>query len=180
MKRKVWIVTSLICLAVSTLSLFSTIVVFSDANGQQFSYNIVDFIKYERFSQEVMANYTGEWFRNIADSRIVILAVIGIAALVFSLIGILSMSLQRRNRWPFIMALMGLIGTAIPSAAIMIAVLASKQYFIGTISCGIYPIVTPIAMIVCIITVTWKRKRTVEEIEAAQRAEGLIHPAGDL
>lgn len=180
MKRKAWIVTALICLAVSTLSLFSTIVVFVDVHGQQFTYNIIDFIKYERFAQEVMANYAGELFRNVADSRIVILAVIGIAALVCSLVGILSMSLQGRNRWPFVMTLAGFVGTAIPSAAIIAAVLASKQYFIGTLSCGIYPIITPIAMIVCIITVTWKRKRTAEEMEAAKRAEGLIHSAGDL
>ena len=160
--------------------MFAPIIVFVDDYRKQFTYNIIDFLIYKQFAQKVMANYTGEWFRNIEDSRIIVLAIIGIVAILFAVIGIFSMSLQRRNRWPFVMALLGLIGTAIPSLTIIAAVFASKQYFNGTIWCGIYPLLTPVAMIICLITVTWKRKRTIDEIKAAKQAEGLIHPAGDL
>ncbi len=78
------------------------------------------------------------------------------------------------------MALVGISGTAIPAIIVLIAAPVSQQYLPGTFQCGVYPIITPIAMVLCMITVTKKYKRALAEIRAAEKAKGLIRPGGDL
>ena len=62
----------------------------------------------------------------------------------------------------------------------LLAVLLSGKYFAGTIRCGIAPILTPIAMILCMITVSGRRKFLRAERKAQKEAEGLIWEAGEL
>ena len=90
------------------------------------------------------------------------------------------MSLQRPNTWQFVLALVGIIGTAIPAIIVIIAAPVSQQFLPGTFQFGVYPIITPIAMVLCMITVTQKHKRTQAELRAAEKAKGLIRPGGDL
>lgn len=180
MKRNGWVVISLVCLAASIVSLFTTVIVYADG-GMRTTYNIIDLILYQDFADSVLSYYSGQAFLGISDGLVAVLAVIGVAAIICSLIGIITMrGKQYRDLWPFVLALVGLIGTMIPSVAIVLGIVLSQQFFPGTISCGIYPIVTMIAMIVCIITVTWRRKSTKEERMAAKRAGDKIHRAGDL
>jgi hypothetical protein len=67
-----------------------------------------------------------------------------------------------------------------PSVVIFVCIVALKDNYLGTISCGIYPIVSPIAMIVCLSTTTQMRKRNVEYRKKLKEAEGLIFRGGDL
>lgn len=180
MKKNGWLALSLACLTVSVLSLFTTVVAYTDIHGIVTTYNVIDLLGYKDFAEQVMFHYTGTLFLSVQDSMVIVITAIGVAAILLALVGVVTMSLQRRNRWPFVLALLGIVGTAIPSLTILGATLLSRDYFNGTISGGIYPIVTPIAMVVCLITVTRKRKRTLEELLAAERAEGLIRRAGDL
>ena len=110
----------------------------------------------------------------------VILATTAVLAIVAAFVGVVTMSLQRPNTWQFVLALIGIIGTAIPSMLVFLAVILSKNYFPGSFSFGVYPVITPIAMALCMITVTKKHKKTQEEIRAAEKAKGLILPGGDL
>ena len=109
-----------------------------------------------------------------------ILAVLAVLAIILAFIGVITMSLQRPNTWQFVMALVGIIGTALPAIIVIIAAPVSQRYLPGTFSFGVYPIITPIAMILCMITVTKKHKKTQAEIRAAEKAKGLIRPGGDL
>ena len=90
------------------------------------------------------------------------------------------MSRQRPNKGSFVLSLVGIIGTAIPSIIVMIAAPVSRQYLPGFFQVGVYPIITPIAMALCIVTVTRKHKKTQAEIQAAEKAKGLLRPGGDL
>ena len=67
-----------------------------------------------------------------------------------------------------------------PSVIIFICIVALKDYYLGTIACGIYPIVSPIAMIACIAAATKMRRRNIEYRKKLKEAEGLIFRGGDL
>jgi len=180
MQRKGWIITAIICLIVSIVSLFITIIKYTGINGVRNTYNILDFIDYQRFADEVLTEYSGSMFLSVEDSTVRIFAMIGVIAIVLAVIGIFGMSLQKRNTWSFVLTLLGLVGTLIPSIVIILAVVLSREYFQGTLSCGLYPIITPIAMIICIITVSWKRKKTKEELEAERIAGQFLRRGSDL
>ena len=66
------------------------------------------------------------------------------------------------------------------SFLIILGVILSADYFPGTLSCGLSPIITPIAMAVCIRVVIRRRNKVLEQLSAEMQAQGLIQPAGDL
>ena len=49
MKRNGWVVISLVCLAASIVSLFTTVIVYTDG-GMRTTYNIIDLILYQDLS----------------------------------------------------------------------------------------------------------------------------------
>lgn len=182
MKRIGWMVLSFLCLIASIASLFLSVITYT-VGRQEYSYNLLDLIRYEDFADEVLADYTGTFFMKWDGSEervLLMIAGIGITAIILAVIGIITMQVQRRNTFSFILALLGLIGTLIPACAILLAVLMSQDYFVGSISGGLYPVVTPIAMICCIITATWKYRRSREERKAMRTAGQLMHKSGDL
>lgn len=182
MKRIGWMILSLLCLLVSVASLFLSIITYT-VGRREYSYNLLDLIRYEDFVDEVLVDYTGTFFLkwNGYEERILlVIAGIGVAAIMLAVIGIITMQVQRRNTFSFILTLLGLVGTLIPACAILIAVLMSQDYFAGSISSGLYPVVTPVAMIFCIITVTWKYRRSRDERKAMRTAGQLMRKSGDL
>lgn len=124
--------------------------------------------------------YIGNVVVTIDIQIIRVLVVIGIAAIICAFLGIATLSKQKKNMWPFVLTLAGLIGTMIPSVIIFIAVLFLKSQYMGTLSCGIYPVVTPIAMIISMVTATQMHRRNQEYIKKMEAAEGLIFRGGDL
>ena len=181
MRRTGWLAISLGCLVISIVSLFTTVISYTDGDGGVTKYNIVDLIGSERFTREVLADYRGTLFWGVSTKLVLVFSIIGSLAILFAIVGILTMTKQGRDIGPFLLAVIGTIGTAIPSFVILLVIILSRaHFFVGTISAGLYPIITPIAMISCLITVTWKRRRTLEEIEAYEKAQGLIFKAGDI
>lgn len=181
-KDKLRMLSPLLWIAVSVLSMFVSVIKYtkySPTGKLVHTYAIQNLLDGTRFADEVLSEYTGytvyigKWF-------ITALCVLGVAAICAALIGIVILSKQRPVKWPYVMTVFGLIGTAVPSIVIFIGVLLSVNYYPGTISCGFYPIVTPIAMIICLITVWRERRRVIAARAAAEKASSLIHMAGNL
>ncbi len=127
----------------------------------------------------MLYRYTGSFRVEIGTWALTLLCVLAACAILAALTGILIMSRQRLVRWPFVMTVIGVVGTAIPALAVLCAVLASASNFPGKITPGFYPIVTPVATILCLCIVIRERKRIRKAVQTA-RKNAYIRPAGDL
>ena len=180
MKKNIrWLLPVLTCIVASVASIFRPVLTYQYPQGQKSNFNIFNLIEPIELSA-ILSTYTGSFVVRINRTVVTILVVCAVMAIVAAFVGVITMSLQRPNTWQFVLALVGIIGTAIPSVLIFLAVLLSGKYFPGTFSCGVYPIITPVAMALCMITVTKKHKKTQAELRAAEKAKGLIRPGGDL
>lgn len=179
MKKNIqWLLPVLICLIASVASVFLPVLTYEHPTGEEVSLNIFSFIEPVELS-EILSTYSGTFVK--VDSIVaVILAIAAVLAIVAAFVGVVTMSLQHPNTWQFVLALIGIIGTAIPSVLVFLVVILSKNYFPGNFRFGVYPVITPIAMVLCMITVTKKHKKTQAEIRAAEKAKGLIRRGGDL
>ncbi|MBQ8381905.1 MAG: hypothetical protein IJX47_01735 [Clostridia bacterium] len=169
------------CLVLSVASLFLPILTYQfPFSDEKLSFNIISFAEPAPELTEVLATYTGPMHLHIDAVVSTILAAVAALAIVAAFVGVITMSMQRHNTWQFILALVGIIGTMIPSILIIAAVILSGQYFPGDFRLGAYPIITPITMILCLITVTGLHRRSRAEREAMKAAEGLIRRGGNL
>jgi hypothetical protein len=180
MEKNKWFYVALGSLAVSILSLFVSVITYTMPNGVKTSYNILDFFKGERFVREVLVDYRGHVFWRIDSASVRILAVLALGALIMSVVGICTMRAQRPRTWQFVMALVGLAGTAIPSLLIFYAVFQSSKGFAGQIRIGIAPVIMPISAVISIIAVTYRRNSALKEMERLAREQNLIWEAGDM
>ena len=185
MKKNIrWLLPLIICIVASIASVFLPVLSYTYKIGTYYGltakFNIIDFIEPSEEFVDIMATYSGSWSVYVDEVWLTILSILAVLAIIAAFVGVITMSRQRPNTWQFVLALVGIIGTAIPSLLIFLAVILSKNYFPGRFSFGIYPIITPIAMILCLIAVTQKRKKTQAEIQAEEKAKGLIRRAGDL
>lgn len=180
MEKNKWFYVALGSLAVSILSLFVSVITYKMPNGVKTSYNILDFFQGERFVREVLVDYRGHVFWRIDSGSVRVLAVLALGALIMSVVGICTMRAQRPRTWQFVMALVGLAGTAIPSLLIFYAVLQSSRGFAGRIRIGIAPVIMPIAAVISIIAVTYRRNSALKELERQAREQNLIWEAGDM
>lgn len=182
MKKKniLWLLPVLICIIASVASVFLPVLTYRYPTGQREVFNIVDFVEPSLEFVRILSSYDGPNEVYINKAWLTVLAVLAVLAIVAAFVGVITMSLQRPNTWQFVLALVGIIGTAIPALLIIIAAPVSQQYMPGTFQIGVYPIITPIAMVLCMITVTKKHRKTQAEIRAAEKAKGLIRRAGDL
>ena len=178
MKRSTWLMLTIMCLVLSIASMFVPVLTYTFQNDTSMAFNVLQFLEPEELFV-ILSEYTGEYV-DLSQSVVTILAVVGILAIVAAFLGVITMSVQRPNYWQFVLALVGLIGTLIPSLLIYLAVILSIRYFPGTFTLGVYPIITPIAMGVCIGMVTRKHKRTQAQIEAERKAAQYWHAGGDL
>lgn len=180
-KEKFKLYIALIWIAASICSLFVSIVYYQPPESSEKTvYALQDMLDGDRFSREVLSQYTAPVRLNVGNWALVLLCVLAVAAILSALIGIVIMTKQRPVLWPFVMTLIGVIGTAIPAIAVFTAVCLSGSLFRGTITPGFYPIVTPIAMIFCLIIILSERKRIKRAAALVKSSGGLIRPAGDL
>lgn len=195
MKRTLWLIIALLCIAASIFTLFLPVVTYVVPLGgitlqnhegavpldatAKVSLNILDFLKPEEL-RVVLAEYKGDHFLTIDNIVATILGVVAFLAIVAALVGVITMSRQRPNRWQFVLALVGIIGTTIPSLLIFVLLALSVNSFPGTFVPGIYPILTPITMVLCLLLVTSRHRRTQEELRAMEASRGLIYRGGDL
>lgn len=182
-KKNWWVVASAGGIALSVLSLFLPVLSYTTAKGTAHSYNIVNLVTDpESFIRVVFDEYTGTlWIDSsmrTSIGRVILVAAVGVIALVLAATGIVTLSQQRRNVGPFVLAVLGLVGTALPAASLYILYNLSRTSFLGTIRVGVYAVVTPIAMILALVAVTWKRRRTLEELQAEEIAKQYFYDPG--
>lgn len=175
--KRLWL--AFLWIALSVASLFISVVSYAQPDGQRTSYAIQDLVDGERFSKEVLYQYTGKLKIGMGTWVLTLLCVLGVAAIVAALVGIAIMSRQKPVKWPYVLTVFGVVGTAIPAALILLATLISVGAFPGTIVPGVYPIVTPLAVILCLIIVVRERKR-VRRAHAAMKQNVFIRRGGDL
>lgn len=187
-KNKNWMLISSGALVLSMLSVFFPIIKYT-ANyggdiGKEYSFNILQLLDRRSFAEYVLSEYRGDFLYGMSMSAanviIGLLCVVGIAAIVLSVVGLKSMSKQYESAWPFRLTLAGIVCTAIPAIVILVAVLMSGTAFIGEMQVGLYSYVTPTAMIISCITVTKRHRLTREELYIQKAASMYIKPAGDL
>lgn len=179
MKKKSWLAASLLCLLISVGTLFLPVLTYRYSGGGTVNFNVLSFLEPGELTF-VLEQYTGPWETNVDSTVATMLAALAVLSIVAAFVGVITMSMQRSNRWQFVLALVGIIGTAIPSLLIFAAVLLSRDYFPGSFLLGAYPIVTPVSMVVCMIMVTRKHKLTQAEREAQRQARQYIRRGGDL
>lgn len=168
-------------LAVAVLSAFTTIVGYTNRSGVHRTFNLLDFLTdASGIGSFVFKEYVGRTLVFYESWQLFVLIALGAAAIVCAFVGLLRLSNQTDNQLSFVLTLVGLIGTMAPSVVIFVCIVALKDNYLGTISCGIYPIVSPIAMIVCLCATTQMRKRNIEYRKKLKEADGLIFRGGDL
>lgn len=168
-------------LAVAVLSAFTTIVEYTNSRGAHRAFSLLDFLTdAQGFGAFVFTEYRGKVYVQYEPWQLYVLIVLGALAIACALVGLMRLSKQTDNQISFVLTVIGLIGTMIPAVVIFICIVALKENYLGTIACGIYPIVSPIAMIACIAVVTKMRKRNIEYRKKLKEAEGLIFRGGDL
>lgn len=166
------------------VSLLFPIITYTDKRGGVHPFNIFKLLG-GGFAAIVQEEYTGgsliDMSNGAFDLVVAIVSLIGAAAaIVASFVGIRSMAKQYESQWPFRMTVCGLVGTAIPALLLIIAGMLSSSSYMGKISLGAYVIVTPLAMVVSVLTVVRRHRLTRTELEIQKEAASYIHVAGDL
>ena len=184
-KKQKWMYTALGSIILSIASLLLPVISYTSARtGVTTRYNISGLLNTEAVNSNIFNEYTGDFLRGMTESQtsfwIVLLSIVGVAAIVLAFIGIRSLNKQYESSSPFRLAICGLIGTAIPSIVLLMLYIFSKNQYAGTMHLGAYIIVTPIAMVIACLTVTSKYRLNQEEAKAQQEAKAYIRPAGDL
>ena len=181
MKKNIqWLMPILTCIIASVISVFLPVLTYVHPDGRKVAFNIFSFVTPSDELVNILWSYTGPFEMEIDSIWLAILAVLAVLAIIAAFVGVITMSSQRPNKWQFRLAMAGIIGTAIPALFVIIAAPISQQYLPGTFWFGVYPIITPVAMAMCMVSVTNKHKRTQAELEAIEKAAGLIRPGGDL
>ena len=176
-KDQVLLFSALGWIALSVVSMFLSAISYTPPDAERTTYALQDIIGGTNFYNEVLCEYTGPVLVDFGPWPLTVLCILAIASILAASVGIIILSRQRPTKWPYIMTLIGTVGTAIPSLLIFTAVLLSLRYFPGKISLGCYPIVTPIAMGLCLWIVVTERRRT---MRAFKNQSPYIHRAGDL
>lgn len=184
-KKKTWMYTAVGAIILSMASLLLPVITYKSAETRRITkYNIFKLFSNDELIDNVFSEYTGDFLSGMESGAvsfwIVLLCVIGIAAIVLAFVGIQSMAKQYESATPFRLAIFGLIGTAIPSIALLVLYMCSKNQYEGIMHLGAYIIVTPLAMVIACMAVTSKYRMSKEEAAAQIEARAYIRPAGDL
>jgi len=183
-KKNKWMIISMGSLCLSIASLLLPAITYTNLDGMVYKYNVFGLLDAEAVLEEMFSGYVGTTFRNVSDqtamNMVIILTIIGVSAIIMAFAGIKSMAKQYESSKPFTLAMIGLIGTAVPSVALLILFAVSKNYYLGSISLGAYIWVTPVAMVIACINVTIKHRLTQKELRLQKMASLYIRPAGDL
>lgn len=180
MDKNKWFPVAISCMAVSVLSLFSSIFIYRTPNGRMIHYNLIDLLFETSFMDDVLFYYTGPVLWEMGGATVSVLACIAVAAVACALIGLFTLRKQRPNTWQFVLTLVGLLGTSFPSFLVILAVILSENYFPGNLTCGYAPIITPIAMVTCMMVVVRRRNKVLEQLQKEMQEKGLVFRAGDM
>ena len=175
-------VAAYVSLAVAILSAFTTIVGYTNYAGEHKTFTLFDFLGQNGnvFDLFVSYEYIGTIYWDVDIGIIRVFAILAIIAIICAIAGVSMISRQKENRGSVILAIIGFIGTLAPSILILVCVIIFRNDYLGSISCGIYPIVSPIAMIICIIATTQMHRRNLEYKRKMKAVEGYLHKGGDL
>lgn len=183
-KKNRWMAVATGAIVLSLSSLLLPVISYRSKTGLRSDYNIFALLGTSDFAQVVFGDYTGTFLKGFPYETIELytklLVAVGAGAIVLALVGINSMSKQYESNTPFILTLLGLVGTAIPSITLIVLYTMSAEQFMGTISLGPYAVVTPLAMICACMAVTARHRMTAEEARLQREASAYIRPAGDL
>lgn len=197
-RKKTWMYIAVGAIILSMISLFLPVITYQNSNGNVYSFNILkvifngsDFINYVLMDNDgsfaakinsptLISLLSMSSYDMLPKFLIALVAIIGVGAIVASFSGIRSMSKQYESAWPFRLTIIGLVLTAIPALTILILAFISKDYFANTIQLGTYVFITPLAMIVAIITVTNRHKMSLQEKQIQEEAKQYLRPAGDI
>ena len=175
-EKKTWFLVAMGSLLISIVSLLLPVITY---NG--YGFNILALIGGDRrFESLVLNSYRGPVLWDLTGFSVSILAILAVAALVCAFVGLFTLRAQRPNTRNFILTIVGLIGVAVPSITVIFSVLALGRYYPGGLGIGIAPIISPIAIGICIYTVIRRKNKVAEEIRKEVEKKGLIWEAGDL
>ena len=183
--KKTWAYVSCGLIGLSILSLFFPILSYSSFRyGKKLHFNILKLLLTDDFLDQVLGEYTGGFMRSVSDGTatafVVLISLIGVAAIILAFVGIISMTKQYTRSYPFVLSICGLIGTAIPSLILIIIFALSGNSFQGSVHLGAYVFITPLSMLLACITVSRRYALTRQQLELLREASQYIYPAGDL
>ncbi len=169
-------------LAIAVLSVFTTVVRYTNSRGARRTFSIFDFLSPggNGFDKFVSSEYKGRIVYIIDIHTIRVLVVIAILSIVCAFVGLLLISKQRENGISFTLTVIALVGTMILSVLILIIIGIQKHQYLGRISSGIYPVVSPITMAICIVKAAYMHYKNVSERRRIDELHGLIQRGGDL
>ena len=192
-KKKGWMFVAIGTLSLSLLSLFLPVITYNSSEGIMYSYNLIKLLNAEDFLQNVLADThttNSSSFMLLFDKYsssdalpkflTIMIVLIAVFAIIISFIGIISMSKQYESAAPFVLSILGLVGTAIPAIALIIITILTRNFFHEPIKLGLYAFITPIAMVIAIIAVNSRHKLSKEQQELVRAASAYLKPAGDL
>lgn len=181
-KFTIWVIASYICLAIAVVSALGSIVTYTNHEGITRSFYLVDFFRLDGngFDRFALEEYIGIVYWDLNSSVIHNYIWLPIISFIFAFLGLFQLSQQKTNIASIVLSILGMIGTCIPSLVIVLCIWLLGKDFEGKISFGFYPIVAPLAMIVCIITATYTFRQNIRYKKKLKETGNLIFRGGDL
>ena len=172
------VVIAYICIAVSILSMFTTVISYTNSKGIYKTFSILDFWTSNDYDTFVSSEYIGVVYWSVPISVIRVFALVAVVAEIFAIVGLSTLSQQKERIWPLVLTIAGLIGTMAPSLLIWFAVFLLRDGYPGTIKIGIYPVVSILAKAISISAAVMVYKRNIKFriSRNSVEAEGLMFP----
>lgn len=178
-QKKKWFYAAVISLIVSIASAFTTVLSYISLEGDYYTFNIINLLSGEDFTRKVLIWYEGTVYWKIDSFWVTVFSLISVLSLALAITGLITLRQQRPNTWQFSMTITALIGTALPALLILSAVLIFGKNFPGTLRCGIYPIVSPIATLISVLAVRRKKNIVLEERRKEMQKKGKLWSASE-
>ena len=175
----VLVIVAYICIALSIISMFTTVISYTNSKGICRTFSILDFWKSSDYDTFVSSEYVGVVYLSIPVSVIRLFSIAAVCAEICAVIGLLFLSQQKERLWPLVLTIGGLLGTMAPSLLIWIAVFLLRDGYPGAIKVGIYPFVSISAKVISIMAAVMVYERNIKfrKKRDAIEAEGLMGPS---
>lgn len=181
MEKNNWFYLALTSLALSIASMFLPILKYTTTAGKQYTFTLPDLLRgSDAYESVVMEQYDGPVILELNGRAAAILGVLAVLAILCALIGLFSLRAQRPKTGQFVLTIIGLVGVSIPSLLLIGCVLGFQKYYSGVIQFGIAPILSPLAIVICLVAVRYRRSHVSKRLREEAEASGLIEQAGDL
>ena len=177
--KKRWLYTAALMLLLSVASSFLPVLSYRTQDGQVYRYNLIQLIQGGDFTRQVLYGYTDTVYWEINEAWVTAIAVISVLSLLCAVIGLFTLRQQRPNIMQFWLTMVGLAGTSLPALLVLFAVLVFQKGFPGTLSIGLYPVIAPVAAIICVAAVYRRKNKYQEELRRELQARGKIWQAGE-